>query len=75
MKEIVIPVSITNIRRTYSGAKNLEKIYYRGTVEEWESVVADVSLPTNATVYYYSETQPTDEGNYWHFADGKPIVW
>ena len=75
LKEIVIPVSITNIRRTYSGAKNLEKIYYRGTVEEWESVVADVSLPTNATVYYYSETQPTDEGNYWHFADGKPIVW
>ena len=27
------------------------------------------------TVYFYSETQPTEEGNYWHYVDGKPTPW
>jgi hypothetical protein len=32
---------------------------------------------TSATRYYYSESQPTDEGNYWHYStDGvTPVVW
>lgn len=30
---------------------------------------------TNATRYYYSETQPVEEGNYWHYAeDGVTLV-
>ncbi|MBQ8615646.1 MAG: hypothetical protein IJ415_03680, partial [Clostridia bacterium] len=35
-------------------------------------------ISTIATIYYYSEEQPTDaEGNYWHYdTDGKtPVVW
>lgn len=27
------------------------------------------------TVYYYSETFPTTEGNFWHYIDGEPTVW
>ncbi len=27
------------------------------------------------TVYFYSEEAPTEAGNYWHFVDGKPLVW
>jgi hypothetical protein len=32
---------------------------------------------TSAKRYYYSETQPTAEGNYWHYdTDGvTPVVW
>ena len=26
-------------------------------------------------VYYYSETQPQTQGNYWHYVDGEPTVW
>ena len=31
---------------------------------------------THTTRYYYSETRPTDEGNFWHYDDdGKVVVW
>ena len=26
-------------------------------------------------VYWYSETEPTVEGDYWHYVDGVPTVW
>lgn len=29
----------------------------------------------SATVYYYSETKPTTEGNFWHYVNGEPAVW
>jgi hypothetical protein len=29
----------------------------------------------NATRYYYSETEPTEEGNFWHWVDGEVVVW
>lgn len=29
----------------------------------------------NAKVWYYSENQPTDSGNYWHYVDGKVTNW
>ena len=25
--------------------------------------------------YYYSETEPTEEGNYWHYINGEPVIW
>lgn len=30
---------------------------------------------TSATKYFYSETEPTDDGNYWRYVDGVPTVW
>ncbi|MBQ9709005.1 MAG: hypothetical protein IJV67_00080 [Clostridia bacterium] len=30
---------------------------------------------TNATRYYYSETQPTVAGKYWHYVNGVPTAW
>lgn len=27
------------------------------------------------TYYYYSETEPTDAGNYWHYVNGEPAIW
>ena len=31
---------------------------------------------TSATRYYYSETEPTEEGNFWHYdQNGKIAVW
>lgn len=25
--------------------------------------------------YYYSETEPTEVGNYWHYVNGEPVIW
>lgn len=27
------------------------------------------------TYYYYSETEPTDADNYWHYVNGEPTIW
>lgn len=31
---------------------------------------------TTATQYFYSESEPTEDGNFWHYdADGNVAVW
>ena len=78
LKSITIPKSITSID-TYAfyNCTNLENVYYEGTAEDWEEVSIDSlnSALTNATKYYYSETEPVVEGNYWHYVDGVVTVW
>ena len=54
-------------------------IYYSGTEEEWSAIsISDVGNGnlTAATIYYYSEEQPTGTGNYWHYdGAGNPVPW
>ena len=26
-------------------------------------------------MYYYSESEPTTVGNYWHYVDGQAVAW
>lgn len=67
---------------------NFNKIYYMGTQKQWEEIdivgrkvtTGGVSFDGNsnflkATVYFYSEEEPTEEGNYWHYVDGVPTPW
>jgi hypothetical protein len=56
---------------------NLTTVYYTGTAETWSkiSIGSDNTDLTSATVYYYSDTQPTADGNWWHYVDGVPTVW
>jgi hypothetical protein len=67
------------------GCNKFSTIYYVGTQEEWEAVKIvgrDITgtyggnkILLAANVYFYSETQPTEEGKYWHYVDGKPTPW
>ncbi len=56
---------------------NLQRIYFYGTQEEFEkiSVAAGNEAFTNATVYYYSATEPTGEGNFWRYIGEYIYVW
>ena len=56
---------------------SLNNIYYTGTKEDWgkiEIMEYNIFL-RNATIYYYSESEPTTDGNYWHYVDGVPTAW
>ena len=56
----------------------LNTIYYRGSVEEWTNNSLSDAFSPEATVYFYSETEPTDmQNNYWHYADDgvTPVIW
>lgn len=82
LTSITIGSGVTDIDLAFTGCFKLTSVYYKGTAEEWEkisiiTISSDNEHLLNATRYYYSETQPTEEGNYWHYdMDGKtPVIW
>ena len=62
---------------------NITAVYYHGTQSQWEQmdiIGRDNNRGSNvnllkATVYFYSETPPAEEGNYWRYVDGIPTPW
>lgn len=81
LKSIIIPVSVTSVGEyAFSSCNALTAIYYCGTEEEWNAIAINASGNsqfTSTTHYYYSETQPETEGNFWHYdVDGvTPVAW
>ena len=67
------------------GADKFSRCYYRGDQNQWDKIdIVGITsggfmgLNTkikNAIKYFYSETQPTEPGNYWHYVDGIPTPW
>ena len=53
----------------FDGCSGLKKVYYKGGKNEWDKISIDSynSSLTNATRYYYSESKPTANGNFWHY--------
>ena len=62
----------------FSECSGLEKVYYKGSKAEWSeiSIGSNNGKLTTATIYYYSETKPSEEGNYWHYdSNGDVVEW
>ncbi len=85
LTEIVIPNCVTSIGDwAFSGCSNLTNVYYKGTAEDWLAITvgsSNTSL-TNATRYYYSESEPAlnaegmaYDGKYWRYVDGVATPW
>ena len=76
---IVLPQSITYVFGEFFVLdKHFGDIYYKGTTEDWASIKIDDKSNNSlvdSTLYYYSEAEPTEEGNYWRYVDGVPTVW
>ena len=79
LTSITIPHSVTSIgNEAFLGCTTLKTVYYGGTAEDWASIsIHSSNKPylTSANIYYYSETKPTTEGNYWRYVDGVPTKW
>lgn len=82
LQTIVLPRSLTRFyESTFEECTALQTIYYQGTESEWRILIGSITTDPrtlhidNATVYYYSETEPSADGNYWHYVDGEPCVW
>ncbi len=71
-------VDLYEVNRAYQ--ELIGKIYFKGTKEEWANVMANAechNITKNAPTYFYSETEPAEAGNYWHFNESGEIslVW
>ena len=77
LKNITIGNGVTSIDSyAFYNCSKLTTVYYCGTESEWSaiSIGSDNTSLTDATIYYYSETEPTETGNYWHYgSDGFKI--
>ena len=78
---IIIPDSILSIGEyAFYSCDKLKNIYYEGSSADWSNITVSMygnSKFTSATIYYYSEAEPIEEGNYWHYdIDGvTPVAW
>lgn len=77
LTSVTIGNSVTTIGGgAFEYCRNLTTIYYKGTLIEWNKIIySNNDKLTSVTKYYYSETQPTELGHYWHYVDGVPTVW
>ena len=77
-KAVVIPNSVKYIDRVaFWNWANAECVYYLGTADEWSKIFIeqDNAGVMDYPMYFYSETQPTTEGHFWHYIDDVPTVW
>ena len=86
---LVLPKSVKTIGLQVVGGALIEHVYYCGSETEWEEI-NDGGWANNRELYgkdaggeqinpdpryFYSETQPDEEGQFWHYVEGIPTVW
>ncbi len=75
LTSVIIPDSVTNIEDFAFDDCDKLTIYYEAGEVEWNNIdLGDrLEIPPR---YYYSETQPTEDGNFWHYdANGEIAIW
>ena len=73
---VALPEKITNLSSTFSTCTKLKNIYYTGCKDDLDDNIDIKQVLKKYTIYYYSETAPTDTTyKYWHYVDGEVVAW
>lgn len=80
LEGIVFPSTLKDVGTgAFGRCDALQAVYYAGSREEWLGGEIDLGMNLqliSARKYYYSEEEPADVGNYWHFdGEGSPVPW
>ena len=82
LKTVVVGNAVKTIESgafgTRLGAKTQIDVLYKGTAEEWEQITTSQGAPPelyDSTVFFYSETAPEKDGNFWRYVGGTPQKW
>ena len=71
LQTIILPAGLEKIDLTYDAINAF--VFYLGDSQSWSQIDGGNYFASN--VYFYSESQPEDDGNYWRYVNGKPIAW
>lgn len=83
---LVISKSVKSIDKDILGqipsecldASKLE-IYFTGAEAEWDDISKENTFTESQLnelhLYFYSDEQPNEQGNYWHYVDGEITKW
>ncbi len=78
LSSVVIPSSIVQFDYYSFEYSGVNKIFYGGTEAQWNSININSGsgLNSNATIYYYSENAPEEDGYFWHYdISGNVAIW
>ncbi len=80
LNSVVISVGVTTIDNyAFFECTGLRYVYYSGDAEMWSALTKNTGHEnhelTSKTIYYYSSSTPTDDGNYWYYKNNTPTVW
>ena len=78
MKTIVLPSTLTLVQDSgFLNCSALKSVFFAGTEEQFDAIEFTDSNDDllDANIYFYSETEPTSEGAYWHYENSKPVIW
>ena len=81
LTNILIPGSVISVGEWAFWDCTQLTVYFTGTAEQWNEVYISNDINNSngylidAKKYYYSEVEPTEEGNYWHYVDGVVTIW
>lgn len=80
LTSVILSDGVTSVgSNAFGDCGGLAAVYYKGTQESWDliSIGSANGDLTEAARYYYLETEPAEDGDFWHYAeDGvTPVVW
>ena len=75
MERIVIPTTLTDYEKSSFENCPLKEVFFRGTEKQCPQGLKTIFAELEVPLYYLSETEPTEEGNFWHYVDGEPVIW
>lgn len=83
VENIVVPLTVTKIKEdVFHKCYNLKSVYFSGSQEQWDSIeIAETNSTSyatglkNATIYYYSPSNPNQDGNYWYYDENNNIKY
>ncbi len=77
LTSIVIPSSVEEIGKDiFKECEKLTEIYFMGTEEEFKNLnFVDDNGDLTVECYYYSDTEPDDNGHYWCYDEGIIMKW
>ena len=72
--DIIIPTTLTNIGKNTLTYNHISRLFYKGTEEMFKEVdFLDSYSLQYIDIYYYSESEPVVEGNFWCLDENNQI--